>query len=111
MKIAYKLKNWYFLQLEFYEKYFPLPAAESEHEADDGEEEAGQEVQEPGDQQETRPELEPDLDSVTGNTIVKPKSSPKSKSQIQVPKSPKSKIQSPEERDWKCGADTTGYAR
>ena len=36
--------------------------------------------------------------------IVKPKSSPKSKSQIQVLYSnPKSKIQSPEERDWDWG--------
>ena len=36
--------------------------------------------------------------------IVKPKSSPKSMSQIQVPNpSPKSKIQSPEEREWDWG--------
>ena len=36
--------------------------------------------------------------------IVKPKSSPKSKSQIQIPNlSPKSKIQSLEERDWDWG--------
>ena len=36
--------------------------------------------------------------------IVKPESSPKSKSKIQVPNpSPKSKIQNPEEREWVWG--------
>ena len=45
-----------------------------------------------------------------GLLIVKPKSSPKSKSQIQVPNpSAKSQIQSPEERDWGWHYNPTGH--